>query len=148
MEKKPLRILLVDDDEMDRNLFIDAFEELKMGTNVHTVNDANELMEYLTNHGDSLPHFIFLDLKMPRKGGVECLKEIRANAKFKAISIAIYSTSASQSDIDDTFHNGANVYITKPNDFNLLKQVLAKAVSAASLYQTPQFNIENFLLKI
>ncbi len=148
MESASLKILLADDDENDRLLFKEALEELKINCIVHTVNNGIQLMDYLTKKDATLPHLIFLDLNMPRKNGLEYLKEIRSNEKFKEISIAIYSTSASKYDIDETFSNGANVYIKKPSDFNTLKQLLNKVVSTARLYQNPSFNIETFLLKI
>lgn len=148
MNKEPFHILLADDDEGDRLLFTEAFSELKIKTIVHTVNNGVELMEWLNNKDIHLPHFIFLDLNMPRKNGLQCLKEIRSNEKLKDISIAIYSTSDNEKDMEETFLNGANVYITKPNDFNQLKQVLKNAVETAHKYQDPGMNRENFLLKI
>lgn len=148
METATIKILLADDDESDRLLFKDAFIELKIKTIVHTVNNGTQLMDYLVKNDAALPQLIFLDLNMPRKNGLECLKEIRSNKKFKNISIAIYSTSASENDIEETFRNGANVYIKKPSDFNTLKQLLAKVISAADLYKGDSFNIENFLLRI
>lgn len=148
MKQNPLKILLADDDEDDRLLFIDAIEEVKVRTVVSIVNDGVELMEYLNSTDAILPDLIFLDLNMPRKGGIECLEEIRNNKKFKEISIAIYSTSASQNDIEDTFVKGANIYITKPNDFEVLKNILAKVITIKWQYHTSGLNKENFLLNI
>lgn len=148
MEKGPLHILLADDDESDRLLFTEAFAELKIKTIVHTVNDGIQLMEWLNMEDNRLPHLIFLDLNMPRKNGLECLQEIKRNEKLKDISIAIYSTSENEKDIEETFRYGANVYITKPNNFNQLKQVLEKAVKTAYLYQDESMIRENFLLRI
>ncbi|HNV28974.1 MAG TPA: response regulator [Cyclobacteriaceae bacterium] len=148
MNNEPFRILLADDDEADRLLFKEAFEELKINTNVQSVNNGEQLMEYLNRKGIVLPEILFLDLNMPRKNGFECLKEIRSNKKFDEISIAIYSTSAAERDIEATFIAGANVYISKPNDFNELKQVLEKAVMSAHVYHEPPFNKANFLLRI
>ncbi len=148
MENTLIRILLADDDESDRLLFKEAFDEMEIKTTVHVVNNGMQLMDYLTAKDALLPDLIFLDLNMPRKGGLECLREIRSNEKFKAVPIAVYSTSASEKDINETFLNGANVYIAKPSNFGILKQVLSKAVTTAHLYQKPPFNIENFLLRI
>lgn len=148
MENEPLHILLADDDESDRLLFKEAFAELKLDTIVRTVNDGVQLMEWLNRENIRLPHLLFLDLNMPRKNGLECLKEIKRNEKLKAVSIAIYSTSDNQKDMDETFLNGANVYITKPNDFNTLKQVLEKAVMTTHQYQDKLMKRENFLLRI
>ena len=86
-------------------------------------------------------------LPLPRKNGLECLIEIRNNEKIKNIPIAIYSTSASKNDIEETFRHGANVYIKKPSDFNILKQLLAKVVSADYLYRDQPLNIEKYILK-
>ena len=148
MPNTPLHILLADDDEGDRFLFLEAFEELKTKTIVRTLNDGVQLMEYLIKECTRLPHLLFLDLNMPRKNGLECLKEIRSHEKLKGISIAIYSTSASEKDIEETFLNGANVYIQKPSDFNQLKEVLEKAVLATNQSQEPPFTIANFLLRV
>jgi len=148
MNNKPFHILLADDDKSDRFLFTEAFSELKIETIVRTVNNGIELMEWLNMENVNLPHLLFLDLNMPRKNGLQCLKEIRSNKKLKDISIAIYSTSDSEKDIEETFLNGANVYITKPNDFNLLKQLLEKAVMTAFQYQGKTMKRENFLLRI
>lgn len=148
MPVQPLRILLADDEENDRILFADALSELKTKTLIHTVNDGVELMEYLTDKDNSLPHLLFLDLNMPRKNGFECLKEIRANDKFNDIAVAIFSTSLAEKDIEETLVNGANVYINKPNSFDALKQALNKVVITASSYQDTFFNKANFLLRL
>jgi CheY-like chemotaxis protein len=148
MKNEPFNILLVDDDEDDRMLFTEAFSELKINTSVVTLNDGIQLMEWLTQESTLLPHFLFLDLNMPRKNGMECLNEIKSNDKLKDIFVAIYSTSYNEKDVEETFLNGANVYITKPNNFNALKKVLEKAVMTAHLYQEKTMKKENFLLVI
>lgn len=148
MKNEPYHILLADDDKSDRMLFIDAFSELKIETNVQTFNDGIQLMDWLNKENINLPEFIFLDLNMPRKNGLECLKEIKSNEKFKGIFIAIYSTSDNEDDIDETFLNGANVYISKPTSFSSLKKVLEKVVITAYLYKDQFMIRENFLLRL
>jgi CheY-like chemotaxis protein len=148
MNNEPFHILLADDDEGDRLLFKEAFSELKIKTDVHLTNNGNDLMAFLTDKNTRLPDLIFLDLNMPGKIGLECLKEIRSSDKLKDISVAIYSTSDSETDMEETFDNGANVYITKPNDFTMLKQVLEKAVRTAFQYHNESMKKENFILRI
>ncbi len=148
MNSEPLRILLADDDESDRLNFSEAFDELKIKTSVSTVNDGIALMAYLASESNVLPYILFLDLNMPRKNGIECLKEIRNQERLKDIIVAIYSTSASEKDINETFLSGANVYIKKPTDFGVLKKVLDTVVRAAQVYKDPPFNKANFLFKI
>ena len=148
MNPTTLHILLADDDEDDRLIFKDAINEVKVKTKVTMVNDGVQLMEYLQETEDDLPHIVFLDLNMPRKGGIECLKEIRSDARLKDLSIAIYSTSASEDDIEDTFIKGANIYIKKPNDFTTLVKVLSEVITINWQYQTSDLNKENFVLSI
>lgn len=148
MNNEPLFILLADDDESDRLLFTDALSELEINLITHTVTNGMELMTYLTEENARLPHIIFLDLNMPRKNGLDCLKEIRSNEKLKNISVAIYSTSNNEKDMEKTFLNGANIYISKPDDFNILKQFLYKAITTSYLYKKNDMNIENFLMRI
>jgi len=148
MNHDPLLILLADDDEGDRILFSEAFSELKIKTKVQTVNNGVQLMEWLNCVTNPLPHFLFLDLNMPRKNGLECLREIRKDKRIKDIFVAIYSTSDNEKDMEETFLNGANVYIAKPSDYNVLKQLLYKAVSATLIYEGDTFNRNNFLLRI
>ena len=147
-QKAPLRILLTDDDEGDRLIFKDIIDEIDMNTSLHMVNNGKQLMDFLTSQNNPLPHIIFLDLNMPDMNGIECLQEIRKFEKFGDITIVIYSTSTSESDIEDTFLHGANIYITKPSDYHKLKKVLAKALSTTLLNHNFDFDRSNFVLKI
>jgi len=141
-------IILADDDEDDRLLFTDAFDELRISTKVKTFKDGAELMNYLDGGDSVLPDILFLDLNMPKKNGIQCLKEIKANKKLENIAIAIYSTSSSEEHIEETFVKGANIYIKKPNNFETLKKVLQDVVTINWQYHTSGMSKENFLLKI
>ncbi|RDI53767.1 response regulator [Flavobacterium glaciei] len=143
-----INICLADDDEDDRLFFTDAFDELKMNTKVSTFNDGVELMNYLNNEDSVLPSVLFLDLNMPKKNGVECLLEIKKNEKLNGIAIAIYSTSSSEEHIEETFINGANIYIKKPNDFEELKKILSEVVTINWQYHTSGLNKDNFLMRM
>ncbi len=147
-DQQTVRILLADDAEDDRLFFRDAIDELHLNTIVTMMNDGEMLMEYLLNPKVTLPHVIFLDLNMPKKNGMECLTEIRNHPKLKTLSIAIYSTSMSKEDIEETFIRGANIYINKPNDFNSLKNVLNKVICTNWQYLNSSLNKETFLMNI
>lgn len=148
MQNDYINIILADDDKDDRLFFTDAFDELGMNTKVNTFNDGVELMSYLNNSSTIMPNVLFLDLNMPKKSGIECLNEIKANSKMSEIAIAIYSTSASEEDIEETFVLGANIYIKKPSDFKQLKKVLAEVVSINWQYHTNGLNKDNFLIRM
>ena len=146
--QSPINIMLADDDEDDRNFFNDAIKELKIHNNLSIFKNGKDLMDYLELPDTVMPHILFLDLNMPCKTGNECLKEIRSNPKFKDISIAIYSTSSSEKDIEDTFIDGANIYIKKPNDFTKLKQVLKEVVNLNWQFHTSGLNKDTFFFSI
>ncbi|MBP6587063.1 MAG: response regulator [Flavobacterium sp.] len=147
MQQDSIRITLAEDDEDDRLFFTDAFEELKINTIVNTLNNGRELLNYLEHPETILPNIIFLDLNMPILNGMECLKEIKQNNKFNDIAIAIYSTSASDQDVENTFVLGANIYIKKPSNFNELKKILSDVVIINWQYHTNDLNKDNFLLR-
>jgi len=146
MENGLINVLLADDDEDDRLFFREAFEEIKIKTKVKTVNDGVELMNHLTKNGNELPHILFLDLNMPRKNGMDCLTEIKQSDNLKDIPVVIYSTSASDEDIENTFVKGANVYIKKPSDFSTLKKILEEVITINWQYHTSGLNREAFML--
>ncbi|NUY79485.1 response regulator [Flavobacterium sp. MAH-1] len=147
-DKNIVEILLVDDDQDDRSIFSDALSELKIETSLNMLEDGRDLVAYLEDTKNKRPDILFLDLNMPYKSGVECLKEIRTIDKFKDLSVAIYSTSNSEKDMEDTFINGANIYIRKPNDFTQLKKVLTEVLSINWQFHTSALNKETFLLNI
>lgn len=148
MNSDYINIALADDDSDDRLFFTDAFDELKIKSKVLLFKDGIELMEYLNDTNNALPNLLFLDLNMPKKSGLECLKDIKATSRLSDMVIAIYSTSASEEDIENTFVKGANVYIKKPNDFEKLKKVLSEVVTTNWQYQTSGLNKDNFLLRL
>lgn len=148
MQNDSILITLADDDEDDRLFFTDAFEELKISTIVNTVNNGRELLNFLNHPETVLPNIIFLDLNMPILNGIDCLKEIKRVEKFKDIAIAIYSTSSSDQDVENTFVLGANIYIKKPSNFNDLKKILSDVVIINWQYHTNDLNKDNFLLRL
>lgn len=141
-----MQILLADDDEDDRIFFREAFEEIKIKTIVKTLCDGVELIDHLTKKGVILPHIIFLDLNMPRKNGMDCLLDLKRIDILKEIPVAIYSTSASEEDIEETFVKGANVYIKKPSDFSVLKKILHEVITVNWQYHLSGLNKDTFIL--
>ncbi len=147
MNINKLNVLLADDDEDDRWLFEQALNDIKIKTNLSLFKNGKELMDYLLQI-DIKPHLIFLDLNMPIKNGMECLLEMKQDANLKNIPVAIYSTSSSEKDIENTFISGANIYINKPSNFDKLKEVVEKVLQLNWQYQTSNLNKDNFLFRI
>lgn len=127
-----MNILLADDDIDDCNFFKDALEALPLTTKLQTLHDGEELMNYLIQNQDNLPHVLFLDINMPCKNGFECLSAIKRHDKLKDLPVVMYSTSNSRESIDVLFKTGANLYVRKPSSFPQLVQVIHHALPIAA----------------
>jgi len=143
---KQINVLLADDDDDDRLFFSEAIEQLDLNISLEIAGNGMELLNHLHNPKSLTPDIIFLDLNMPIKGGMECLSEIRKSDGLKNISVAIYSTSSAEKDIEECLIRGANVYIKKPTDFELLKTILHKVIIMNHQYDIAGLSKENFLM--
>lgn len=123
MSIKPVNILLADDDKDDRFFFDKALKALTIPTQLTTVEDGEQLMDYLAKNSENLPDVLFLDLNMPRKKGAECLSEINLDPKLKKLPVIIYSTSLHEEVANLLYNDGAYYYIQK-TDFEELQKVL------------------------
>jgi CheY-like chemotaxis protein len=131
MERKPITILLADDDEDDRLLAKEALAESRLANDLHMVQDGEELMDYLYRRGayaaleDSpRPGLVLLDLNMPKKDGREALREIKSDQSLRQIPVVVLTTSKAEEDIYRTYDLGANSFITKPVMFESLVGVM------------------------
>ena len=133
--KQPLCILLADDDMDDRIFFENALKEIPIPTRLITVNNGEQLMEYLNQHVADLPDVLFLDLSMPRKTGFECLAEIKENEKLKNLPVIMFTTSFTRGiELEYNLINtlskmGAQDYIRKPGDYEEYKLVIHQALT-------------------
>ncbi|UCD35533.1 MAG: response regulator [Nitrospiraceae bacterium] len=119
-----ITILMADDDEDDRLMTKEAFDEAKLANELRFVEDGEELLDYLTHrnkYADSStsprPGLILLDLNMPRKDGREALREIKADPDLRQIPIVVLTTSKAEEDIYRSYDLGVNSFITKPVSF-------------------------------
>lgn len=145
MNPEKLYILLAEDDQDDRRFFKKVFDSLKIKHDLCMCEDGLELMAYLDD-SDVLPHIIFLDINMPGKSGMECLKEIRTNSRFRNTTIAMYSSMSSPAAVEDAFIGGANIFIKKPGEYDELKKILSDVMHIDWQYVTDGLNRENYMI--
>jgi CheY-like chemotaxis protein len=132
-------ILLIDDDILDRELFVDAINLVGKGYNIIEAGNGQEALDYLTS-AHRLPQLIILDLNMPVKDGRSTLKELKINKQFKSIPVCIMSTSSAAFDVSNSYENGANLFLVKPMDFKLLIEMLSSLLTLFNKYVTlPNF---------
>lgn len=131
MSKRPIVILIADDDAEDRMLIHEALEESRLKNQVQFVENGEELMDYLQNRNRfsdkekfPTPGLILLDLNMPKKDGREALKEIKSDDMLKLIPIVVLTTSKAEEDVLRTYDLGVSSFITKPVTFSSLVDVM------------------------
>ena len=117
------KILLVDDDSDDQLFFLDAINELESTLKCDVANNGLEALDYLEKIPPP-PSLIFLDLNMPLMNGYECLAQLKKINQYKEIPVIIFTTSNNPSDKERTIEMGATMFLTKPPDFNVLKNKL------------------------
>ncbi len=117
-------IYLIDDDIDDVELFRDALEEVAPFISFHYANDGHEAVRNLTERRGPLPDLVFLDISMPVFSGLQCLASFKNDEQLKAVPVIMYSTSSQEREIRMARELGALAFVTKPNDFRLLKRIL------------------------
>jgi CheY-like chemotaxis protein len=129
-ETKPFTVLMADDDEDDRLLARDAFEECEAEVDLRFVEDGEELMDYLHGHGQwagcPRPSLILLDLNMPRKDGRECLAAIKDNPTLRRIPVVVLSTSKAEEDVLRSYDLGVSSFISKPVTYESLLELVRR----------------------
>ena len=121
------QIFLVDDDEDDRFLFLDAVTDMRNELDVREFADGETLLATLSNT-TTPPDAIFLDLNLPKRNGIECLDYLRTALGDKLTKVFIISTSSSTLMIETTRNKGANLYIRKSENFNQLQDMIRIAL--------------------
>jgi len=117
------KILLVEDDKDDQFFFKEAIKELELTLEYGIASNGLEALDYLKKV-IPLPSLIFLDLNMPMMNGFECLEQLKKTNEYKEIPVIIFTTSNHPKDEERTLEMGAKMFITKPCDFNDLKNIL------------------------
>ena len=121
MNAKVKTILIVDDNPKDVELAISALAEKNLANEVIVAEDGVEALDYLYKRGKfsnekGNPAVIMLDIKMPLMNGIEVLKHIRSNPKFRLIPVIMVTSSREERDLIESYNLGANSYVVKPVD--------------------------------
>ncbi|MCI0418977.1 MAG: response regulator [Acidobacteria bacterium] len=126
------RMLLVEDDEKDIELTLEALDEYNLANEVDVARDGKEALDYLYFQGrfaDRLretPAVVLLDLKMPKVSGLDVLRQIKANENLKMIPVVVLSSSAEEQDVIESYKLGVNAYVVKPVDIQQFLEAIRK----------------------
>jgi len=122
-------IMLIDDDPDDQLLFRDAVHTVRPDLQCELASSCLEAIKQLEVFS---PDLIFMDLNMPVMNGFDCLVYLKNKSDLRDIPVIIFTTSKNLSDINRTRQLGANWYMTKPDDFNVLCKKLNRIIQKDS----------------
>lgn len=128
-------ILLVDDSSQDIELALAALAEYRSATDIVTLRDGTEALDYLFHRGDFAgrsevkPDVILLDLKMPKVDGMEVLRQVKNTACLKTIPVVMMTSSREEQDLAECYRLGVNAYFVKPVNFHPYMEAV-KSVAA------------------
>ena len=125
-------ILLVEDDPNDQILINRAIKKANILNPVHVLDDGEKAIQYLSGEGIysdrteyPLPILILLDLKMPKKSGLEVIEFVKDKPMIKRIPIVVLTSSKESTDVNKAFDLGVNSYLVKPVKFEDLVEIIS-----------------------
>ena len=128
--EEPIEILLVEDNPHDVELTLRAFRRSNLANRIDVARDGEEALAYLFRTGayaerkDSAPRVMLLDLKLPKIDGIEVLRRVRADERFRSMPIVMLTTSREERDVMECYRLGVNSFIVKPVDFSQFTDVV------------------------
>jgi len=124
-------ILLVEDNPSDEELTLMALRKANIANEVVVARDGAEALDYVFAKGlfsgrnpAEAPQVVLLDLNLPKIGGLEVLRRIRADARTKLLPVVILTSSSEDKDLIGGYESGANSYIVKPVDFTQFSEAV------------------------
>jgi two-component system, response regulator len=127
-----VEILLVEDSDADAELVLRALRKSHSAAHVVRLRDGVEALEFIFREGAYIdrrgarPRLILLDLKMPRLGGIDVLRRLKADDKERVIPVVVLTSSAEERDVAESYRLGANSYVVKPVEFSVFTDVIAQ----------------------
>ena len=129
MTRRPVSVLVVEDNESDAELVADGLGGVHGPVDLRVVKDGREALEHLRRAGpedpDDRPDLVLLDLNLPRKDGREVLAEVKADPALSEIPVIVLTTSSAPRDIEFAYRHHANSYVRKPLGMDRLVEAAA-----------------------
>ena len=127
-------VLIVDDDEDDRDLFCIAVHELEPKINCILARNGEEALQGLQLEKFPKPDLIFLDINMPRLNGIQFLQELKKDGQLRLIPIVVYTASVQEKDFEDAKALGAEHFFAKPNSFKELSKIIQEVFTKEMIH--------------
>ena len=127
---RPIKVLLVEDDDDDVRMADEAFKHGKVLNRITVIKNGRDVIPYLRGEGEHAeadrPDLILLDLNLPGRDGREILAEIKADPELRRIPVVVLTASRAEEDVARSYDMHANAYVTKPVDFDSFVQTIRK----------------------
>lgn len=148
MTRECLNVMLMDHDEGNHIFFKNIFQDLKIRIKTSVFFTGHDMVNYLKSEKAVIPELLFMNYDIPEKNVLNCLAEIRSCGKFSQMTVAVYSSDLSSDAEEEIFIKGANVMMTKPDNYKDLKKALTEIVTVNWQYHTSGLNKDNFIMKV
>lgn len=126
-------ILLVEDDANDAETTTIALGDTTAVNKLYWVRDGSEALDFMACAGiyarrdpERMPRLILLDLKMPKVGGLDVLRVLKADDRTRSVPVVVMTSSSQESDVAESYGLGANAYVVKPVNFSEFSEVVAQ----------------------
>ncbi len=126
-------ILLVEDNPRDVELILRALKRHNLANRVTVISDGEQALDFIFGRGEFAsranepqPRAIFLDLKLPKVGGIEVLQAIRSDERTRMLPVVVMTSSQEERDVVSAYKLGVNSYVVKPMDFDQFAKVVAE----------------------
>ena len=122
---RPPPILLVEDNPMDLDLTLRAFNKKRLTNHVQVARDGEEALAFMARWeaGEQVPAVIRLDINQPKVNGLEVLRQLKAHERYRRIPVVILTSSREDKDLKTAYDLGVNSYIEKPVNFSKFMEV-------------------------
>jgi CheY-like chemotaxis protein len=127
---KPIQVLLVEDNEADVVLTREHLDASDLPVSLHVVRDGEAAVRFLQRRGEFAqevrPDLVLLDLNLPRLGGDDVLRHVKADRDLRSIPVVVLTSSDAEQDVARSYARGANSFVTKPVDLDRFDEVVGK----------------------
>lgn len=139
---KDARILIAEDDDGHYTLIQRNLVRAGVSNEIYRFRDGQEAMDYLSGVRKALgttpkSFLLFLDLRMPKLGGLEVLEQLKADAVLRRIPVIVLSTASTKEEIDRCHRLGCCMYVVKPVEYGHFMEMIRKIGAFLSILEVP-----------
>jgi CheY-like chemotaxis protein len=134
MSPRKITCLLIDDDSDDQEIFAHVLRSLDVDVECVTTTDGKQAVDKIKNDTRFKPHFIFIDVNMPRMNGIDCLIEIKKISHVLDTPVYLYSTFADPGTVEAAKTAGAKDVLVKANTIAELRAMLSDIMASNDIY--------------